>query len=216
MHSLPVFSHARQVVLTPLLTHLTLLRRQREHAMEDLIRGPSERRAAPAPPPGEEARWTASSSGSDGSAGSQAALRGCSDVGDWIVVASALRWPAAEDNWLGLSAADVLSAGAKELTEDSEEEILAAGRPQARRLRSLSADACRSRGSGVEGEGRRSRQVVRLRCGELRRARDSFRCSVAGKMLKPSEAGDLVSEWGSVGKHVEEGQPLTVTRRVPR
>lgn len=52
MHSLPVFSHALQVVFTPLLTHLTLLRRHREHAMEDLIRGPSERRE---PPPGCEA-----------------------------------------------------------------------------------------------------------------------------------------------------------------
>lgn len=45
MHSLPVCSQALHVVFTPLLMHLTLLRRQRAQAMEDLIRGCSGRRA---------------------------------------------------------------------------------------------------------------------------------------------------------------------------
>jgi hypothetical protein len=43
VHSLPVASQARQVVLTPLLMHLTLLRRHRAQAIDDLIRGWSER-----------------------------------------------------------------------------------------------------------------------------------------------------------------------------
>lgn len=50
MHSLPVLSQARQVVPTPLLTHLTLLRRHLAHAIEDRIRGFSERRD-PVPSP---------------------------------------------------------------------------------------------------------------------------------------------------------------------
>jgi len=37
LHSLPLASQDRHVVLTPLLTHLTLLRRHRTHAIEDLI-----------------------------------------------------------------------------------------------------------------------------------------------------------------------------------
>lgn len=45
MHSRPVVSQALQVVPTPLFTHFTLLLLQRAQAMEDLMRGCSERRA---------------------------------------------------------------------------------------------------------------------------------------------------------------------------
>jgi hypothetical protein len=44
VHSLPFASQSLQVVLTPLLTHLTLDRLHREHAMDERILGWSARR----------------------------------------------------------------------------------------------------------------------------------------------------------------------------
>lgn len=62
MHSRPVVSQALQVVPTPLFTHFTLLLLQRAQAMEDLIRGCSERRA----PASGTGRWSGVCTGGSG------------------------------------------------------------------------------------------------------------------------------------------------------